>query len=791
MDGSITVFLALLLLLLMSFIFTTLEGARITASKSRLAMLSEMASDSLSSEYFYPLFKDYGLLAVDAGFGQKHMDTEQIRKELYDRLAFAYDNSNGCMLSGHFPSIGIENIETLLTSEKAGIRNQIRDEAVFEGAELFLEGLFDEPMLEAAEVLQEVYDKQAGAMESAAAVTSEILKLMTLIDGVATSESGLMISKDGEVSVASGFLKCFGIKDKTYMKNTYGDPRIYEAAKGQILYITDVIERTEIELQTFEKKRSLIGIKRIALYEHEREAEECNEKLETLYEEMTGLKEAKDKEKLKETERKIREIEKRLEDVLNEKIVIEDDIRILKEERDRAISKAKAFYEVILKVLQVGKDNCNDALGAVLRVRVKQEAAKLVVDDYEAFLKGLDTLPKEIAESLISDSINLKSYVTLESSGYDTAKMMQTLQNDLYCLNSMDLPAFNEMFIDRVRVALDDMKFFIDEMNYEGLKFNYSGLKGSTEAGEDVKKTLKKALSCGLLKFLGVEKVSEKALNGLDLPSGGEWGEKEEDLFEIFGKMGDFFKEGNPSEMIKKARDELSQDFLNEVYMAGHFSDHSAQRTDTMLCYEREYVLSGKKTDSENLASVAMKLVGLRSVFTFASLVADAERNGEATALASSVAGFTGLPALLYVVKYAILTTWALEEALVEVSALFRGKKVPIYSPTGRVTIGEIFFLTGEKVKEKAEGFSKEGHGITYKQYIILLSFFESLTKKELRIADLIQENMRLRYRDSFRIRNALTEVSFTSSVTLDPRFDTGFFREEAYKVLWKTSMCY
>jgi hypothetical protein len=241
------------------------------------------------------------------------------------------------------------------------------------------------------------------------------------------------------------------------------------------------------------------------------------------------------------------------------------------------------------------------------------------------------------------------------------------------------------------------------------------------------------------------------------------------------------FSAKDPAALFKEAGEKLTSDFLTEVWLSGHFSDYTSPGTDTRLSYEREYVLSGKKTDVENLASTALKLTALRAVFTMTSILADPNRNSEATYMAASVAGFTGIPALLYVVKYAIITVWALEEALVEVSALLMGKKVPLYSPTGRIAIYEIATMTKEKVRIKAGSIQQGSAGVNYIQYITLLSFFTGLEKKELKIADIIQENIRLKYRDTFRMGNVVTRWSFNASVTTTQKFDTGFFNKLAY----------
>ena len=49
--GSITVFLSLVLVLLFSFILTTLEAARITGATAYLSMISKISSDSFFAHY--------------------------------------------------------------------------------------------------------------------------------------------------------------------------------------------------------------------------------------------------------------------------------------------------------------------------------------------------------------------------------------------------------------------------------------------------------------------------------------------------------------------------------------------------------------------------------------------------------------------------------------------------------------------------------------------------------------------------------------------------------------------
>ena len=65
--GSITVFLSLVLVLLFSFLLTTLEAARIRGATAYVSMITDLAGDSVLASYYYPLFENYRIFGIDAG----------------------------------------------------------------------------------------------------------------------------------------------------------------------------------------------------------------------------------------------------------------------------------------------------------------------------------------------------------------------------------------------------------------------------------------------------------------------------------------------------------------------------------------------------------------------------------------------------------------------------------------------------------------------------------------------------------------------------------------------------
>ena len=67
--GYITVFLSLSLALLLSLVFTVIEGARISAIRMKFECVADIGMNSVLAEYHRELLKQYDLLFVDTSYG--------------------------------------------------------------------------------------------------------------------------------------------------------------------------------------------------------------------------------------------------------------------------------------------------------------------------------------------------------------------------------------------------------------------------------------------------------------------------------------------------------------------------------------------------------------------------------------------------------------------------------------------------------------------------------------------------------------------------------------------------
>lgn len=181
--------------------------------------------------------------------------------------------------------------------------------------------------------------------------------------------------------------------------------------------------------------------------------------------------------------------------------------------------------------------------------------------------------------------------------------------------------------------------------------------------------------------------------------------------------------------------------------------------------YGREYLIAGKKEEKDNLSHVVNKLLRTRLLLNFVSIAADPLLQQKSLATATTLAGFTGIPPVIYAVQYVILLILAFEEACVDVTALLEGRGVPIVKSAAdlKMRYEEICLVSKALFVKKAKEYPKKetatGMNITYEQYLWLFLLGESEEELHDRSLDLIQCDLREKYNQTF-----LVETSICSS---------------------------
>lgn len=112
--GYLTVYLSLTLTIIMSFIFSMVEGARISAMRLQIEAAADMGIDSIFSEYHRELLSQYDLFFIDTSYGEDYGSVYKTADHLREYMSCHLRPSTGEIfqfLYKDFHDIKVNDIE--------------------------------------------------------------------------------------------------------------------------------------------------------------------------------------------------------------------------------------------------------------------------------------------------------------------------------------------------------------------------------------------------------------------------------------------------------------------------------------------------------------------------------------------------------------------------------------------------------------------------------------------------------------------------------------------------------
>ncbi len=782
--GSISVFLSLVLTLLFSFLLTTLEAARIRGATAYASMVTDLAGESFLASYYYPLFQNYRLFGVNAGDEEGFFSEEQLVSDIQTDVVYGLEEQRGSLLEFRNTNVELCEVETLLSEGEKTFLAQIRQQAVLDGATLMLSELFPEQLFTEAGVIGTVYQKQEEALEVTANVTREILRLMEQVDGIKMSNNGISFDRNGRLQANNEFVKQIVPMELRPIRESYGNEEVY-------LTVADKFYRVDKAAG-----RVIEYLGRIA--ELNRKIDETNKRITEYQNSLDSLRQQLDAERSRMSEMEepddsiLLEIQAAISNVLAALEQQQELLKEYKEQKKNLLEAAKGEYNSIVQKVNGVKRVLRQSLNTVKTLEEKQQNAKAVVSAYEAFLEGMKSkLSQEIYGVFEGELEQMKVYAGLEERGFSVAIISQSLSGNYGILTELSLNGFSERRLDRVGEEMEALVEGMKGYSTRGLWFTYGDIVVAEDTWENVMGALGELLTTGVLSLVGVsdDEVSDCELTGTDLPSADNVEESVlEELAAGIEEVSGLLKDGM-GEFLREAVNYVLDGTALELYSMKYFHSYGEETSVTKLKYEREYLIFGADKDKSNLLTMVLYLVAVRTLLCMVMMFRQPERMSQLESLGAGVVGFTGMPVLAAVVKYGVMLLWAVEEAFVEVTALLQGKRIAVVG-TGTVAFGELFLINKEKIAQKAE-LLPVGMGAAYPEYLSLFSLTRRTKDKAYRAMDLIQENIRYRYNDSFRIRNVVTELAFRVKTEPKVLFDTGFFPEHAYEITCYEQIAY
>lgn len=262
----------------------------------------------------------------------------------------------------------------------------------------------------------------------------------------------------------------------------------------------------------------------------------------------------------------------------------------------------------------------------------------------------------------------------------------------------------------------------------------------------------------------GGEELEENSVTEKGRADGGE--EKEEEKFSAADYLKRFL--GNPTGLLDGTGVEKTKEKAELICYAQQVFGSYTGKSNNVMQYGLEYMISGDAEDKINLSKVVNRLLVIRLAFNYAYVVSDSGLKGKSLATATEIAGVFGVPALIKAIQYTILLILSLEESCVDVVALLEGKAVPLIKgkDTFQMKYEEICIATRSLFREKAAKWNRAGEGrvsgnFSYKQYLWIFMLMTPEEKLRTRCYDLIQFDLRERYNQTFFLDQCITGIRY------------------------------
>jgi len=869
-DGTITVFLSLILILILSLLCTIIEGARVNIAKVSAERAMTTAMDSVMAEYYGPLWNEYHIFGFNMEGDSDIAKKDQLAAELEEYMSYTFTPNKNLegKLAGNFTElydittdkVEIEK-EAYLTDYKGQLFineavEYMKYKELGDGAKELLDKL---SLLEQPKKVSYIMEEKQKVEEELVGIDQGVLELMELYDGLETSDKGIELTSKGKIKTTSEFIKKICTEQVT-MENVginqenifqaqqekFVDPNIYFSAITANFAETELllkqiealqVQKTTATIELQNEKEKLIELEERSKAEEKVEVDEKAEaetkgeseikpksetkpKLETKPKSETTPKlvtkpksETKSKSETNvesETKRDSNETQKMIESCKSNIESIEITIDNLEEQIAEDNTKVteqgasiKATEGNVIKLIDEIKPLIENAITCIDNILVKTNKAAPMIEQYESLLnQEKDNMEEDTFSGLEEGLTDLKKY-TDSSGGYDFNQMKQILKEDLNVLISTEsvlVQAGSDFYQKEYmssKTGFDSARGTLSTYQIRSLKLDYSTLVLDKSAEESPVEKASNLLKGGILDtVLDKAKISKSELSTSEpLPSEiAAMTQENTDylavLSSIFTKVDDVdigssgFSEaiGKGSQLQSALGDgvnKVAEVLLYQGYIGDHFQPFQSSKLDSksqkpsVLSYEQEYLVEGKTSDLDNLASVVSRIVLMRTALDFVSIIGDKEKRTEAQLVATALVGFTGLPILIGVIQALILIVWAYGEALLDTCALLKGMEIPILKKKVELQLPELFLINQVYLEQKVTQIVKTKElSLSYQDY---LSMFLLLTNKEklaYRSMDLIQENIRLRYQvDSFRIKQCLFGYGVNSELHVDSKF--------------------
>jgi len=799
---------------MLSLFCTIIEGARVSTAKVFAERALTTAMDSVFAEYYGPLWEEYHIFGYNLGNESGVQQKELIEEKLSEYMSYTFTPNQNQEASSDEEGIDLYNlsIAALSVNDQTKLMDYNGELMINEAVEYMkykeigkgLELLLDKmSMLETPKNVSVIYEEKQKVENELVELDKGILQLMELLDGIETNDNGIELSDSGKLQVNEYFVKkiCFnpvtkeavGINNDQVLlvlKDKYTNPiPMIEGMKdtaSQLIQISEQMNSVKSQMDSVE----------VSL----QNAQASLNKLNSIKKKSLSVK-----KQIKVIQSNMQYIEKQREELQTQLNNQEETKKQLTASIDTTMNSVNMLINELNPLLV-------RAISITDNLQYKAGISGDLVSEYEEALNNQkEDIREDIFAGLEEGLQEMKRYTASEEGGYDFIAMLDELNNDHYILTEV------KRILGRGAIELDGDQFqalvttFTNAQekmeNYEtnDLVLDYSTLILNKSEKDNPMDKAGNLLKSGITDLvIDKSSLSDKELMKDQLPSvTAALSSQNTDFTTMISKFFEnsmaglnndgrsdvfynFYDTSQSIMALGEGINQIAEILLFQEYLKEHFEsfpmvgEDTSVRKPSALSYEQEYLLVGKTSDQENIFSVVSRIVFMRMLMDFVSLLGDKTKCSEAKLAATALVGLTGLPILISITQTVILLVWSFMEALLDTCALLIGKEVPIIKKKIALEFTELFLVNRTFLQSKAAKFTQTKElSFSYKDYLRIFLLIKNKKVLACRSMDLMQENINLRYEEQFNFQNCIYGLLAEANFSVKSKFTAISFVED------------
>lgn len=571
-QGSVTVFLSLVFMLILALILVTLESARVTAVQSSMAMAMTQSMDSVLAEYYRPLLEEYQLFGRYQTEATDTMRKKALEDEMKQLLEYTSNPQAGlnltkkqlyCVLQSSLQEVNVNQLDYLGDTSNDMLYQQAGEAVKFYG----MQRLVDK-VLSGVEILNntataaKAFSMQSEAEEKLAGLDKYTLDLIELIEGISVKRG--RIQQEGELLESEdSFAKMFVSMPVSMESVNINHAVVFESLRGNYMekesIYSECIEKLE-ELVRIQEELEAADLKQCqaenVLYQIEIEKEDLLVKEYELREQIAVRRDQieelsvharRNREEIEALRRTIESLEEELDGVnktysdLQQQYSVQWEVKerfrqeyneLLRQTNELSID-AQVEMENADCVIQCCRDVLERSIQKVEKAIQKQEEARNIVTELEEKLNVLKIgMAEDIVASLEEELNHMKQSVGMSAGSpseticcnYNEIKQTLIFDYNLISNQITDILPYFGGDIEDIQSLLTRVihnQEILCQYSIEHLEFDYSTLNLNQEHSNVILDGMKELIASGITELVieDTSKISAKEINTAGLPS--------------------------------------------------------------------------------------------------------------------------------------------------------------------------------------------------------------------------------------------------------------------------------